>query len=128
MTQPKQSTKANGITIAVLTQDVTSAALSTVTQLRDASEKLTQEFVEASLSSQEAGGRATREYAGTLFKARQTWIKRAGELTEKAGPISAAEIEYPLKREIEEFHASILEGTKKAFEFFTAPLLAAAKR
>lgn len=129
MTQSKQANnRVEGATITGLSQEAAIATFHAATRVREASEKLAQEFVEASLSSQETGARVAKEYTGSLAKARNEWMKRADDLTEKALSISPSEIDYPWKREIEEFNASVLESTRKAFEFFTAPFLAAAKR
>lgn len=128
MTQAKQTTPANEVTIAALSQETAAAAVNTAATLRDASEKLTQEFIDASLTSQEAGTRASREYLASLAKVRKDWIRKSDEVTEKASSLSVSDIDYPLKSEIEELSAGIVEGTRKAFEFWTAPLLTATRR
>jgi hypothetical protein len=129
MTQPKQTTaRTNEVTVAAISQEAAATALNTATSLRDASEKLTQEFIDAGLATQEAGTRATREYLASLAKVRKEWIKRSDEVSEKAASLSPADIDYSFKSEIEDGNARILEGTRKAFEFFTAPLLASTRR
>lgn len=129
MTQPKQTTtRTKEVTIGAISQEAAAAALNTATNLRDASERLTQELVDAGLATQEAGTRATREYLASLAKVRKEWIKKSDEVGEKASSISPSDFDYPFKHEIEELNAGILEGTRKAFEFFAAPLLASTKR
>jgi hypothetical protein len=129
MTQSKQAgNRAEGATITGLSQEAVVSNFHAATRVREASEKLAQEILEASLSSQETGARAAKEYTGSLARARHEWMKKADDLTEKALSISPSGIDYPWKREIEEFNASVLESTKKAFEFFAAPFLAAPKR
>lgn len=123
MTQAKQTTnRTSEVTIATLSQEAATTALNTAATLRDASEKLTQEFIDTGLATHEASTRATREYLASLAKVRKEWIKKSDEVSEKAASLSPAEFEYPFKREIEEFNAGFVEGTRKTLDFFTAPL------
>ena len=132
MTQAKQTTnhaaEATEATIADLSHETAITAYHVASRVREASDKLTQELVEASLASHESGARAAREYLGSLAKARQEWSKKAGEVAERALSVSPTAIDYPLTRGIETFNASVLENTKRALEFYTAPFTVAAKR
>ncbi len=129
MTQAKQTTnRTTEVTITALSQEAAATALNTAAVIRDASEKLTQDLIDTSLANHEAGSRATREYLASLAKVRKEWIKKSDDVSEKASSLSPSDIDYPFKREFEELNAGILDGTRKAFEFFTAPLLAATRR
>jgi len=58
----------------------------------------------------------------------QKIARKDAEVAERALSVSPTSIDHPLTRGIETFNANVLENTKRALEFYTAPFTVAAKR
>lgn len=128
MAQTKQSPTQFGFTFVDLSQETALAVFHAAVQTRQATDKLVQNLVEVGISYQEASARLTKEYASSLHQARQEWMKMATEATEKMLSVSPTSIEYPFKKEVEEFNANIVEGVKRTYELFAGPFSAVTKR
>lgn len=124
----KQVTETQTSSFAELTQETMLTAFHVATRIRESNEKLAQEIAEASLASQEAGARAAKDYVTGLHKARNEWVKKATEVSEKALSISPASLDFPWRNEVAEWNAQVIEGARRAFDLFTAPFAATARR
>ncbi|MEW6730212.1 MAG: hypothetical protein AB1489_02630 [Acidobacteriota bacterium] len=104
-------------------QQTSLAALHAAAQVQQAIDKLIDGWLEAGFSSYEIQTRLAKEYLGGLQQTRREWTKKTTEITEKT-----LAVDYPLKREWEEFNTKVMEGMKKGIEIFSIPFAAAAKK
>ena len=124
----KQTTETQTSSFAELTQETMLTAFHVATRIRESNEKLAQEIAEASLASQEAGARAAKDYVTGLHKARNEWVKKATEVSEKSLSISPVSLDFPWRNEVAEWNAQAIEGARRAFDLFTAPFAATARQ
>jgi hypothetical protein len=83
---------------------------------------LVQNWIEAGLTFQESQLRSTREWLQSLHATQHEYVKQGSELMQKAMAVSPASLEFPFKKEVEQFTALMVLGMQKTFEFFTRPL------
>ena len=84
MAQTNQSPTQFGFTHLVdLSQETALAAFHAAVQTRQATDRLVQNLMDAGISYQETSTRLAKECAGSLYQARQEWMKKATDVTEK---------------------------------------------
>lgn len=103
-------------------QETAKANLRTALQLQKAADKMTQNFIEATIVTKDASGTALKEYVNNFYQTRQEVFNKVVETTEKSLT------DYPFKKEIEEFNSRTAENTKKVFELFSFPVVTNTKK
>ena len=72
--QSKESTAQNGfINLINLSHEVTLTIFQTAVETQQATDKLVKNFIDSTVSYQEASTRLAKEYTDHLFKARREW-------------------------------------------------------
>jgi len=123
MAQTKQSsTHFTTNDLIDLTSEYQQAVFGAAVETRQATDQLAQNWIEAGLTFQESQLHATRDWLQSLHATQQEYVKQGSELVQKAITVSPASMEFPFKKEVEQFTAIMVLGAQKAFEFFTRPL------
>lgn len=123
MAQTKQSsTQFHTNDLMDLTSEYQRAVFGAAVETRQATDQLVQNWIEAGLTFQESQLRSTRDWLQSLHTTQQEYVKQGSELIQKAMAVSPTSLEFPFKKEVEQFTALMVLGMQKTFEFFTRPL------